>query len=169
MQKGTHKMKTLNKATPKNIKGSYKEHDDLMAKEFYWLAFEKFSTFEEMKIWHHAFMELYLRRSIDNNEAEEWFQRGLQYFDIKANVDIQRSRGRRGENVLKELERKGKSLAFSQKDKQIFETANTKHIIKKEVYDALREKTTQQPQPCKVYKQISFSLNGKTYKGRIEI
>jgi hypothetical protein len=75
-QKGTHKMKTLNKVSPRNIKGSYKAHDDLMAKEFYWLAFEKFSTFAEMKIWHHAFMEIYLRRTIGQEEADEWFVRG---------------------------------------------------------------------------------------------
>jgi len=162
-------MNKINLACPKNIKGSYKEADDLMAKEYYWLTFEKYSTFAEMKIWHHAFMEIYLRRTIDQAEADEWFLRGHSYFDIKANVDIQKSRGRRSENTLKALEQKGKSLAFSEEDKQIIETATTRHIIKKEVYDAIRIKTTKQPEPCRVYKEISFTLNGKTYKGRIEI
>ena len=169
MQKGTHKMKTLNKASPRNIKGSYKAHDDLMAKEFYWLAFEKFSTFAEMKIWHHAFMEIYLRRSIDDNEAEEWFMRGLSYFDIQANDDIQRSRGIRSETKLKSLERTGESLAYSEKDEQILETAKIKHITKNVVFDAIREKTTKQAEPCRVYKEIFFNFRGQRYKSRIEI
>ena len=162
-------MKKINLACPKNIKGSYKEADDLMAKEYYWLTFKKYSTFAEMKIWHHAFMEIYLRRTIGQEEADEWFVRGHSYFDIQANSDIQKSRGKGSEIKLKALEQKGKQLAFSEKDEQILETAKTQHIIKREVYDAIREKTTKQPEPCRVFKEISFTLNGTKYKGRIEI
>ena len=168
-------MKTLNLASPKNIKGSYNETHDLMAKEYYWLAFKKCPTFEEMKIWHHAFMELYFsniegkKRAIDKDEAEEWFMRGLSYFDIQANDDIQRSRGIRSETKLKSLERTGESLAYSEKDEQILETAKIKHITKNVVFDAIREKTTKQAEPCRVYKEIFFNFRGQRYKSRIEI
>lgn len=162
-------MKTLNLASPKNIKGSYKEIDDQMAKEFYWLAFEKFSTIEEMKVWHHAFMELYLRRSIDNEEADEWFLRGLRYFDIQVSPDIQLNKLRRSEKQLKSLEREGKSLTLSQKDQQYLDKAELIYKTKKDVFDQIREKTTNQPQPCKVYKEITFNFKGQTYKSRIEI
>ena len=45
---------------------AYNETHELMAKEFYWLCFEKFSTPQEMRIWHHAFMELYLKKQISH-------------------------------------------------------------------------------------------------------
>ena len=162
-------MNTMNLASPKHIKGSYNENHDLMAKEFYWLVFEKFKTFEEMKIWHHAFMEIYLRRNIDNEEADEWFHRGLRYFDIKVNSDIKHSQSRRAETKLKTLERKGKSLAYSEKDVQIMEKAQLVHQTKNDVYDQIREKTTKQPTECRVFKEITFDFKGKTYKSRIEI
>lgn len=162
-------MKTMNLASPKNIKGSYNQTDDLMAKEFYWLVFEKFKTFQEMKIWHHAFMELYLRRSIDNDEADEWFIRGLRYFDIQVASDIKHSQSKRAETKLKALERQGKSLAYSEKDERYLEKAQLIHQTKKDVYDQIREKTTKQPTECRVFKEITFDFKGKTYKSRIEI
>ena len=162
-------MKTMNFGTPKNIKGSYKEIDDLMAKEFYWLAFEKFSNIEEMKVWHHAFMELYLRRSIDNEEAEEWFLRGLRYFDMKVSSDIKLSKLKRSETKLKSLERESKSIVHNEKEQQYLNKAELIHKTKKDVYDQIREKTTKQPESCKVYKEITFNFKGQTYKSRIEI
>lgn len=162
-------MKTMNLASPKNIKGSYNQTDDLMAKEFYWLVFEKFKTFQEMKIWHHAFMELYLRRSIDNDEAEEWFIRGLRYFDIQVASDIKHSQSKRAETKLKALEKEGKSLAYSEKDERYLEKAQLIHQTKKDVYDQIREKTTKQPTQCRVFKEMTFDFKGKTYKTRIEI
>ena len=162
-------MKTMNLASPKNIKGSYNQTDDLMAKEFYWLVFEKFKTFQEMKIWHHAFMELYLRRSIDNDEAEEWFIRGLRYFDIQVASDIKHSQSKRAETKLKALEKEGKSLAYSEKDERYLEKAQLIHQTKKDVYDQIREKTTKQPSQCRVFKEMTFNFKGKTYKTRIEI
>ena len=162
-------MKTMNLASPKNIKGSYNQTDDLMAKEFYWLVFEKFKTFQEMKIWHHAFMELYLRRSIDNDEAEEWFIRGLRYFDIQVASDIKHSQSKRAETKLKALEKEGKSLAYSEKDERYLERAQLIHQTKKDVYDQIREKTTKQPTQCRVFKEMTFDFKGKTYKTRIEI
>jgi len=162
-------MKTMNLASPKNIKGSYNQTDDLMAKEFYWLVFEKFKTFEEMRIWHHAFMELYLRRSIDNDEAEEWFIRGLRYFDIQVASDIKHSQSKRAETKLKALEKEGKSLAYSEKDERYLEKAQLIHQTKKDVYDQIREKTTKQPTQCRVFKEMTFDFKGKTYKTRIEI
>ena len=162
-------MKTMNLASPKNIKGSYNQTDDLMAKEFYWLVFEKFKTFAEMKIWHHAFMELYLRRSIDNDEAEEWFIRGLRYFDIQVASDIKHSQSKRAETKLKALEKEGKSLAYSEKDERYLEKAQLIHQTKKDVYDQIREKTTKQPTQCRVFKEMTFDFKGKTYKTRIEI
>ena len=162
-------MKTMNLASPKNIKGSYNQTDDLMAKEFYWLVFEKFKTFQEMKIWHHAFMELYLRRSIDNDEAEEWFIRGLRYFDIQVASDIKHSQSKRAETKRKALEKEGKSLAYSEKDERYLEKAQLIHQTKKDVYDQIREKTTKQPTQCRVFKEMTFDFKGKTYKTRIEI
>ena len=162
-------MKTMNLASPKNIKGSYNQTDDLMAKEFYWLVFEKFKTFQEMKIWHHAFMELYLRRSIDNDEAEEWFIRGLRYFDIQVSSDIKHSQSKRAETKRKALEKEGKSLAYSEKDERYLEKAQLIHQTKKDVYDQIREKTTKQPTQCRVFKEMTFDFKGKTYKTRIEI
>jgi hypothetical protein len=162
-------MNNMNLASPKHIKGSYNENHDLMAKEFYWLVFEKFKTFEEMKIWHHAFMEIYLRRNIDNEEADEWFHRGLRYFDIKVNSDIKHSQSRRAETKLKTLEREGKSLAYSEKDVQIMEKAQLVHQTKNDVYDLIREKTTKQPMQCRVFKEITFNFKGKTYRSTIEI
>ena len=162
-------MKTMNLASPKNIKGSYNQTDDLMAKEFYWLVFEKFKTFQEMKIWHHAFMELYLRRSIDNDEAEEWFIRGLRYFDIQVASDIKHSQSKRAETKLKALEKEGKSLAYSEKDERYLEKAQLIHQTKKDVYDQIREKTTKQPTQCRVFKEMTFNFKVKTYKTRIEI
>lgn len=168
-------MKTLNLASPKNIKGSYNETHDLMAKEYYWLAFKKCSTFEEMKIWHHAFMELYFsniegkKRAIDKDEAEEWFIRGMRYFDIKVASDISHSKAKRSETKLKALEREGKSLAYSEKDMQILETAELRHNTKKAVFDAIREGTAKQPEPCRIYKEMKFTFKGKTYKTKIEI
>ena len=159
----------MNLASPKNIKGSYNQLDDLMAKEFYWLVFEKFKTFEEMRIWHHAFMELYLRRSIDNDEAEEWFIRGLRYFDIQVASDIKHSQSKRAETKLKTLEREGKSLAYSEKDMRVMEKAELIHQTKKDVYDQIREKTSKQPTQCRVFKEMTFDFKGKTYKTRIEI
>ena len=159
----------MNLASPKNIKGSYNQTDDLMAKEFYWLVFEKFKTFQEMKIWHHAFMELYLRRSIDNDEAEEWFIRGLRYFDIQVASDIKHSQSKRAETKLKALEKEGKSLAYSEKDERYLEKAQLIHQTKKDVYDQIREKTTKQPTQCRVFKEMTFDFKGKTYKTRIEI
>ena len=162
-------MKTVTMATPKNIKGKYTETHDLMAKEFYWLAFEKFQTFAEMKIWHHAFMEIYLLRSIDNDEAEEWFQRGLQYFEIKVFADRQLIKLRGSESQLKSLEREGKSLAYSEKDQQYLDKAELTYKTKKDVFDQIREKTTKQPEPCRVWKEITFNFRGQRYKSRIEI
>ena len=162
-------MKNINFASPKNIKGSYNETDDLMSHKFYWLAFQRCKTFAEMKIWHHAFMELYLRRSIDENEADEWFIRGLRYYDMQVSSDIQLSRLKRSETKLKALERESKSLDYSEKDEQYLKIAELRHKTKNAVFDQLREKTTTQPQPCKVYKEIIFDFKGQTYKSRIEI
>lgn len=95
---------------------AYNETHELMAKEFYWLCFEKFSTPQEMRIWHHAFMELYLKKQINQKEADAWYDRGMRYFKIKVEQDLPKLKAQTAMVVLKCLEDTNKTLELDDND-----------------------------------------------------
>ena len=158
----------MNYGKPTHIKGTYNETDDLMAKDFYWLCYERFKTFDEMKIWHHAFMEMHLNRKIDEQEAEEWFLRGLNYFDMQVSKDIQFSKGRRSEIKLKSLEREGKTIQLEGKDEALIERARMMHTIKNAIVDAVKIKRNER-EPCEIFRQIEITIQGQDYRMKIPL
>jgi len=158
----------MNFGKPTHVKGRYTENDDLMAKEFYWLCYRKHRTFAEMKIWHHAFMEMHLQRQIDEEEASEWFMRGLRYFDMQASRHISCSKGRRAETQLKSLERSGDYLQLDEADNKVIERAKMIHAVRHAVINAVEEKQNK-VEPCKVSQQITITIQGQDYIARIPL
>jgi len=94
----------------------YKEIHDLMAKEFYWLCYEKFRTPQEMRTWHHAFMELYLQKKISEKEADAWYDRGMRYFDIKVKENTNKLKAETSMVKLKALEDCNKTIELNDED-----------------------------------------------------
>jgi hypothetical protein len=160
----------INLSAPKHIKGSWTEQDDLYSKELYWLLYEKAEDPHEMKLLHHALMEEWLGRPITSElEANEWYLRGQKWYQIQVNADIQLSRLKRSETKLKALERENKSLDLSEDDLTYLQNAQLRKQVELNVLDAIKEKTTKQPQPCKVSRIIPYNYKGKTINIRIEL
>ena len=111
----------------------YNETHDLMAKEFYWLCYEKFRTPQEMRIWHHAFMELYLKKHISEKEANAWYDRGMRYFDIKVKENTNKLKAQTSMVMLKSLEDRNKTIELNEKDLENIKITTTATINGREV------------------------------------